>query len=112
MTQLNELKLINDSNIIYLKKLNRSYKRNEIVKNILNDEACFFKMNKNDAYLILQNIGILKEQIDIIYQKLISSEEFYRLFKAKKIDLNDKDILIKYPIYDTDDLFKNKKSFK
>ena len=109
MTQLSELRLINDSNILYLKKINRSYKRNEIVKNILDDEACFFKMNKNDAYIILQEIGILGEQIDIIYQKLISSDEFYRLFKSEKIDLNDKDILIKYPIYDTDDLFKNKK---
>ena len=109
MTQLSELRLINDSNILYLKKINRSYKRNEIVKNILDDEACFFKMNKNDAYIILQDIGILSEQIDIIYQKLISSDEFYRLFKLKKIDLNDKDILIKYPIYDTDDLFENKK---
>lgn len=109
MTQLSELRLINDSNILYLKKINRNYKRNEIVKNILDDEACFFKMNKNDAYIILQDIGILSEQIDIIYQKLISSDEFYRLFKSKKIDLNDKDILIQYPIYDTDDLFKNKK---
>ena len=109
MTQLSELRLINDSNILYLKKINRNYKRNEIVKNILDDEACFFKMNKNDAHIILQDIGILSEQIDIIYQKLISSDEFYRLFKSKKIDLNDKDILIQYPIYDTDDLFKNKK---
>ena len=109
MTQLSELRLINDSNILYLKKINRSYKRNEIIKNILDDEACFFKMYKNDAYMILQDIGILDNQIDDIYQKLISSDEFYRLFKSKKIDLNDKDILIKYPIYDTDDLFKNKK---
>lgn len=109
MTQLSELRLINDSNIIYLKKINRSYKRNEIIKNILNDETCFFKMNKNDAYMILQDIGILDNQIDNIYQKLISSDEFYNLYKCKKIDLNDEEILIKYPIYNSDDLFKNKK---
>ena len=109
MTQLSELRLINDSNIIYLKKINRSYKRNEIIKNILNDETCFFKMNKNDAYMILQNIGILDNQIDNIYQKLISSDEFYNLYKCKKIDLNYEEILIKYPIYNSDDLFKNKK---
>lgn len=109
MTQLSELRLINDSNIIYLKKINRSYKRNEIIKNILNDETCFFKMNKNDAYIILQDIGILDNQIDNIYQKLISSDEFYNLYKCKKIDLNDEEILIKYPIYNSDDLFKNKK---
>ena len=110
MTQLSELRLINDSNILYLKKINRSYKRNEIIKNILNDETCFFKMNKNDAYMILQDIGILDNQIDNVYQNLISSDEFYNLYKCKKIDLNDVEILIKYPIYDTDELFKNKKN--
>lgn len=109
MTQLSELRLINDSNILYLKKINRSYKRNEIIKNILNDETCFFKMHKKDAYMILQDIGILDNQIDNIYQKLISSDEFYNLYKCKKIDLNDEEILIKYPIYNTDELFKNKK---
>lgn len=109
MTQLSELRLINDSNILYLKKINRSYKRNEIIKNILNDETCFFKMNKNDAYIILHDIGILDEQIDKVYQKLISFDEFYKLYKCKKIDLNNEEILIKYPIYDTDELLKNKK---
>lgn len=109
MTQLSELRLINDSNILYLKKINRSYKRNEIIKNILNDETCFFRMNKNDAYMLLHDIGILDKQIDNIYQKLISSDEFYNLYKCKKIDLNDEEILIKYPIYNSDDLFKNKK---
>ena len=109
MTQLSELRLINDSNILYLKKINRSYKRNEIIKNILNDETCFFKMHKKDAYMILQDIVILDKQIDNIYQKLISSDEFYNLYKCKKIDLNDEEILIKYPIYNTDELFKNKK---
>lgn len=108
MTQLSELRLINDSNILYLKKINRSYKRNEIIKNILNDETCFFKMNKNDAYIILHDIGILDNQIDNIYQKLISSDEFYNLYKCKKIDLNDEEILIKYPIYNANELFKNK----
>ena len=69
----------------------------------------FFKMHKKDAYMILQDIGILDNQIDNIYQKLISSDEFYNLYKCKKIDLNDEEILIKYPIYNTDELFKNKK---
>lgn len=108
MTQLSELKLINDSNILYLKKINRSYKRNEIIKNILNDETCFFKMNKNDAYIVLQDIGISDNQIDTMYQKLISSDEFYNLYKSKKIDLYDEELLIKYPIYNVDEIFKNK----
>lgn len=106
MTELNELKLINESNIVYLKKVNANYERNEIIKNILEDEACFFKMSKDDAYLILQDIGILNEEIENTYKKLISFDEFYRLFKCKKIDLNDKEIVIKYPIYNADDVFK------
>lgn len=109
MTQLNELRLINDSNILYLKKLNRNYKRNEIIKNILNDETCFFKMDKNDAYIVLKDIGILDNQIDTIYQKLISYDEFYNLYNSKKIDLNDEEILIKYLINDVDEILKNKK---
>ncbi len=109
MNQLSELRLINDSNIIYLKKINRSYKRNEIIKNILNDETCFFKMNKNDAYMILKDIGILDNQIDTIYQKLISSDEFYNLYNCKKIDLNDEELIIQYPIHNVDEIFENKK---
>ena len=109
MNQLSELRLINDSNILYLKKINRSYKRNEIIKNILNDETCFFKMNKNDAYMILKDIGILDNQIDNIYQKLISSDEFYNLYNCKKIDLNDEELIIQYPIHNVDEIFENKK---
>ena len=39
MTQLNELRLINEANIQYLKKINENFKRNEIIKEILNDEG-------------------------------------------------------------------------
>lgn len=77
---------------------------------ILNDETCFFKMNKNDEYMILKDIGILDNQIDTIYQKLISFNEFYNLYEGKKLDLNDEEILIKYPIYNIDEIFKNKKT--
>ena len=112
MTQLNELRIINDSNILYLKKINKSYERNEIIKNILDDEACFFKMNKDDAYFVLQEIGILDDQIDTVYKKLISYDEFYNLYKRQKINLDDEEILIKYQIYNPDDLFKNSKNKK
>lgn len=110
MTQLNELRIINDSNILYLKKINKSYERNEIIKNILDDDACFFKMNKDDAYMILREIGILDDKIETVYKKLISYDEFYNLYKSKKIDLDDEKILIKYPIYNPDDIFKKRES--
>ena len=106
MTQLNELRLINEANIQYLKKINENFKRNEIIKEILNDDACFFKMNKDEAYMLLSEIGILDEHIENIYQKLISTDEFYYLYKSKKIDLKDEEVLIKYPIYDVEGIFK------
>ena len=106
MTQLNELRLINDSTILYLKTIKRSCKRNEIIKNILDDESCFFKMNKDDAYIVLKDIGVSEEQLDSTYQNLISTDEFYRLYENSKIDLEDDEVLIKYPIYNTDDIFK------
>ena len=106
MTQLNELRLINEANIQYLKKVNENFKRNEIIKEILNDDACFFKMNKDEAYMLLSEIGILDEHIENIYQKLISTDEFYYLYKSKKIDLKDEEVLIKYPIYDVEEIFK------
>ena len=106
MTQLNELRLINEANIQYLKKINENFKRNEIIKEILNDDTCFFKMNKDEAYMLLSEIGILDEHIENIYQKLISTDEFYYLYKSKKIDLKDEEVLIKYPIYDVEEIFK------
>ena len=106
MTQLNELRLINEANIQYLKKINENFKRNEIIKEILNDDACFFKMNKDEAYMLLSEIGILDEHIENIYQKLISTDEFYYLYKSKKIDLKDEEVLIKYPIYAVEEIFK------
>ena len=106
MTQLNELRIINEANIQYLKKINENFKRNEIIKEILNDDACFFKMNKDEAYMLLSEIGILDEHIENIYQKLISTDEFYYLYKSKKIDLKDEEVLIKYPIYDVEEIFK------
>ena len=46
MTQLNELRILNDSTILYLKKIKKEYNKNRIIKNILSDDACFFKMNR------------------------------------------------------------------
>lgn len=106
MNKLDELRLINESNILYLKRIGKSYRKNEIIKNILKDETCFFKMSKEDAYIILHDIDISNEQIDLIYKKLISYDEFFRLYKNKKLDLNDEEILIKYPIYNSEKLFK------
>lgn len=106
MTQLNEVKIMNDTMILYLRKLGMSYKRNEIIKKILEDEACFFKMNKKDAYVILNDVGIQNENIDNVYSKLTSSDLYYDLYKHGKIDENNDELVVRYKIYDMDHLFK------
>lgn len=107
MTQLNEIRIMNDTMIVYLKKIGINYQRNEIIKKIFSDDACFFKMDKGDAFLILSEIGI-KDNIEETYDKLISNDVYYDLYKKGKIDKNDMDLVIKYEIYDTENLFKNK----
>ena len=107
MTQLNEIRIMNDTMIVYLKKMGINYQRNEIIKKIFDDDACFFKMDKDDAFLILEQIGI-KDNIEETYAKLISNDVYYDLYKKGKIDENDSELIIKYEIYDTENLFKNK----
>lgn len=107
MTQLNEIKIMNDTMIVYLKKMGINYQRNEIIKRIFDDDACFFKMDKDDAFLILNDVGI-KDNIEETYAKLISNDVYYDLYKKGKIDKNDSNLVIKYKIYDTENLFKNK----
>lgn len=108
MTQINELKIMNDTMIVYLKKIGMNCKRNEIISNILKDEACFFKLEKEDACIILQDIGIDTEHIEETYSKLTSSSTFYDLLNNKKINENDTELKIKYKTYEADDLFKKK----
>lgn len=108
MTQLNELRIMNDTMIQYLKKIGMNCSRYELIKKILSDDACFFKIDKEDAYIILEDIGIENNQIEETYSKLISSDIFYDLINSKKIQENDVEIKVKYKTYDVNDIFKKK----
>lgn len=109
MTQLlNTVRLLNDSTIVYLKKMGLATNRNEIIKQILSDDACFFKMDRGDALVILKDIGIGEEKIDKIYLSLTSKNEFYSLYNEQKIRENDAELKIKYEIYEADNIFKSK----
>ena len=104
MTQLDEIRIMNDTMINYLKKLGINAKKNETIKKIFEDDACFFKMNKTDAILILNEVGI-KENIEEIYSNLISHDTFYDLYNNKKIDDADPELVIKYKIFNYNNLF-------
>ena len=96
MTNIQQVKLMNETTILYLKKLGKNTKRNEIVNNILEDEACFFKLNKNDSYIILKDIGVSESKIDEVYSELISKNNYYDLQSRGIINKNSKDIIIRY----------------
>ncbi len=104
MTKLKEIELMNETMIAYLQMIGMSSERNEIIKQILKDEACFFKMEKQDAYMILKEVGVSKH-IEEIYAGLISREEFYHLQQSGKIHEDD-DLKIKYEAYN--EIFKKK----
>lgn len=108
MTKLKEIELMNETMIAYLQKLEISSERNEIIKQILKDEACFFKMEKEDAHMVLKEVGV-SNHIEEIYAGLISREEFYRLQQSGKINEDD-DLKIKYEAYN--EIFKKKETEK
>lgn len=99
---MNELRIIdvmNEAMLKVLKEKNADYEKNLMIKNLLKDEAVFFKIDKSKAYEILKNVGVKQEQLENFYKKLISSDVFYDLLNRKIIKKDDKNILIKYTIY-------------
>jgi len=76
---------MNNATIAYLEEMKQNTDRNRIISKILEDEACFFKMKKEDAYEILEQIGVEKSKTGKVYNGLISEQTFYKLKRAGKI---------------------------
>lgn len=106
MTLIDELKVVNYSIIDCLKIKGISLKKNELIKEILKDDTCFFKMEKDEAFVVLKNLKISDDMLEDTYKELTSKQEFYRLYNDGKIKENDKDLKIKYEIYNKN-LFKS-----
>lgn len=94
------INIMNETNIDYKVKNKIDYKVDIEIRNMLKDEAIFFKITKHRAYQLLEALEIKKEKIDKVYEELISKKIFYNLLHNRKIDINDNNLLIKYPIYD------------
>ncbi len=71
MRQIEELRVLNDATINYLKALNLDFKRNVIISKILEDDKCFSKMKKNEVYEILEEIGIRREYLNVVYLRTL-----------------------------------------
>ncbi len=109
MLQIQSIRLMNESQIAYLKQLGKDSRRNEIIKKILEDDACFFKIKKEDACLILEDIGVSNDKINSIYAQLTSYDNYFELKNSGKIDEKDESLVIKYEDYNPNKLFKNTK---
>ena len=107
MIGIDEIRMMNDTMILYLEKMGENTERNEIIKKILQDDACFFKMDKLDACDILEDVGIKKEKILGTYNELISANVFYKLKKAGKI--SELDSKISFENQGSVDVFKDKR---
>lgn len=85
MIGIKELRQMNEAMMIYLNKIGMDLERNQIINNILADEACFFKMTKDEAYRVLEALGVEEDKIYSIYLELTSNDELNRLIKENKL---------------------------
>lgn len=71
---IEKLRNINDD---ILKKTKDDDTKNKhlLIKMILLDDECFFKIGINDSYAILRDLGIPEEDLEYIYKKLIDEKE-------------------------------------
>lgn len=106
MDEFKVIVVMNEAMLKLLKDKNVNHEENLKIKEYLEDEAFFFKINKQDAYTLLQKVGVKQEQLDAVYKKLISPNIFYDLLNKGKIKADDENLIIKYKVYGRDDLFK------
>ena len=71
MDEFKVIVIMNEAMIKLLKDKNANYERNLKIEQYLKDEALFFKINKSNAYKILQNVGVKQEQLEYVYKKLV-----------------------------------------
>lgn len=91
-----DLKLMNEAMIEYLKSKNMDNSRNIIIDDILSDEACFFKMDKEDAFIVLEDIGVGKSKLEKIYNELVNRKTYEKLIQSNVLDQNDEELKIKF----------------
>ena len=99
MDEFKVIVVMNEAMLKLLKSKNANYEKNSKIKEYLEDEAFFFKINKLKAFEILQNVGVKQEQLEEVYKKLTSSDVFYNLLNREKINIDDNNLVVKYKIY-------------
>ena len=100
--------VMNEAKLKLLKDKNVNYEVNLKIKELLKDEAIFFKISKEKAFNILQNVGVKQDKLEEVYKKLTTSNKFYELLNNGKLQADDESLVVKYDTYNKDNLFKKK----
>lgn len=56
----------------------QSLKKQVLIKKLLSDDKCFFKMSMEDSLTLLLNLDCSKEEAFELYKQLSSSSEFIK----------------------------------
>ena len=108
MNEFMIIDVMNEAMIRTLKSKNENCDINLKIKELLKDEALFFKINKENSYKILNKVGVKQDQLENVYKKLISVNAYRNLLDKGKIKEDDDSVLIKYDVTNYNDLFKKK----
>lgn len=109
MDEFKVITVMNEAMLKLLKDKNANYEENLKIKKYLEDDTIFFKIDKINAYKILKNVGVKQEMLEEVYKKLTDRNVFYDLLNKGKIKADDDNIIIKYDVYSSEDLFKKRK---
>lgn len=71
---IKKLKEKNEKLIEFYKNDALNLEKQLLIKNILNDKKCFFKMSIETAYSILKDLKVEEEKIKEVYMNLIDYE--------------------------------------
>lgn len=109
MDEFKVIVVMNEAMLRLLKDKNANYEENLKIKKYLEDETIFFKINKSNAYKILQKVGVKSDRLEDVYKKLTSENVYYDLLNKGKLNADDDNVIVKYDAYSPDDLFKKRK---
>ena len=101
MNEFKVIEVMNRARIEVLKDKKEDYALNEKIQKYLKDEAFVCRISKEKAFKILQVVGIKKESLEEVYQKLIAQEIYYDLLNSGKIEADDESLIVKYKKYRT-----------
>lgn len=72
---LEKLRLINNK-FLEIKTDENELKKHQLIKKVLNDDKCFFKMSVEQAYAILRDLDFSEEELKGIYSELIDYKNY------------------------------------